>query len=67
MTQGWTLGADTIRGPQAVGANLPTPPDGAVETVDDVVAEPKEFAKGADGARTSWVLGTAPGRPEEIA
>jgi predicted amidohydrolase YtcJ len=45
-------------GPQAVGANLLAPPDGTVQTIDDVVAKLREFAKGEDVARTGWVFGT---------
>ena len=44
-------------GSQAVGANLLNPPDGAVNTVDDLVAKLQEFAKGADVQRTGWVFG----------
>jgi predicted amidohydrolase YtcJ len=45
-------------GPQAVGANLLAPPDGTVNTVDDVVARLQEFAKSPDVARTGWIFGT---------
>ena len=44
-------------GSQAVGANLLNPPDGAVNTVDDLVAKLQEFAKGADVQRTGWIFG----------
>jgi hypothetical protein len=44
-------------GSQAVGANLLAPPDGDVNTVDDVVAKLQEFAKGKDAARTGWIFG----------
>jgi predicted amidohydrolase YtcJ len=45
-------------GAQAVGANLLAPPDGGVNTIDDVVARLKEFAAGPDVARTGWIFGT---------
>ena len=44
-------------GAQAVGANLLAPPDGGVETVDDLVAALREFAAGDDVERTGWVFG----------
>jgi predicted amidohydrolase YtcJ len=44
-------------GAQAVGAQLLAPPDGAVETIDDLVAEMKSFAEGPDVDRTGWVFG----------
>ncbi len=44
-------------GGQAVGALLLAPPDGPVETIDDVVAQLQEFAKGPDVARTGWIFG----------
>lgn len=44
-------------GSQAVGANLLAPPDGTVNTVDDVVARLQEFAKGPDAGRTGWIFG----------
>lgn len=44
-------------GAQAVGANLLAPPDGGVNTVDDVVAALQEFAKGPDVERTGWIFG----------
>lgn len=44
-------------GSQAVGANLLAPPDGTVNTVDDVVAKLQEFAQGADAGRTGWIFG----------
>jgi predicted amidohydrolase YtcJ len=44
-------------GTQAVGANLLAPPDGTVNTVDDVVAKLKEFATGPDVSNTGWVFG----------
>jgi len=42
---------------QAVGANLLAPPDGAVNTIDDLVAKLQEFAKGPDVGRTGWIFG----------
>lgn len=44
-------------GMQAVGANLLAPPDGTVNTVDDVVEKLKAFAAGPDVARTGWIFG----------
>ena len=44
-------------GSQAVGANLLAPPDGTVNTVDDVVARLQEFANGPDVGRTGWIFG----------
>ncbi len=44
-------------GSQAVGANLLAPPDGSVNTIDDLVAKLQEFAKGPDVQRTGWVFG----------
>lgn len=44
-------------GAQAVGANLLAPPDGGVETMDDLVAALREFAAGDDVERTGWVFG----------
>jgi hypothetical protein len=44
-------------GMQAVGANLLAPPDGSVNTVDDVVEKLKAFAAGPDVARTGWIFG----------
>jgi len=44
-------------GSQAVGADLLAPPDGSVNTVDDVVAKLKEFAEGPDAGRTGWIFG----------
>ena len=44
-------------GTQAVGANLLAPPDGAVNTVDDLVARLKTFAVGPDVALTGWIFG----------
>jgi predicted amidohydrolase YtcJ len=45
-------------GAQAVGANLLAPPDGGVETVDDLVVKLREFARSPDVARTGWIFGT---------
>jgi predicted amidohydrolase YtcJ len=44
-------------GAQAVGANLLAPPDGTVNTVDDVVAKLKDFAAGPDVEKTGWIFG----------
>jgi predicted amidohydrolase YtcJ len=44
-------------GSQAVGANLLAPPDGSVNTIDDLVAKLQEFAKGPDVGRTGWIFG----------
>jgi len=44
-------------GAQAVGANLLAPPDGRVNTIDDLVAKLEEFAKGPDAERTGWIFG----------
>jgi hypothetical protein len=44
-------------GMQAVGANLLAPPDGSVNTIDDVVAKLKTFAAGLDVALTGWIFG----------
>jgi predicted amidohydrolase YtcJ len=44
-------------GAQAVGANLLAPPDGTVNTVDDLVEKLQEFAKGPDVKRTGWIFG----------
>ena len=45
-------------GAQAVGANLLAPPDGEVETVDDLLTRLREFANSPDVARTGWIFGT---------
>jgi len=45
-------------GAQAVGATLLAPPDGNVETIDDLVVALKEFAEGPDAGRTGWIFGT---------
>ncbi|MBM3274959.1 MAG: amidohydrolase [Alphaproteobacteria bacterium] len=44
-------------GSQAVGANLLAPPDGTVNTMDDLVAKLQEFGKGPDVGRTGWIFG----------
>jgi predicted amidohydrolase YtcJ len=44
-------------GTQAVGANLLAPPDGTVNTVDDLVERLKAFAAGPDAALTGWIFG----------
>jgi hypothetical protein len=44
-------------GMQAVGANLLAPPDGTVNTMDDLVASLKTFAAGPDVERTGWIYG----------
>ena len=44
-------------GSQAVGANLLAPPDGDVNTIDDLVEKLKEFAAGPDVGRTGWIFG----------
>ena len=44
-------------GSQAVGANLLAPPDGTVNTIDDLVARLREFGKGPDVGRTGWIFG----------
>ena len=44
-------------GSQAVGANLLSPPDGDVKTIDDLVKKLQEFAKGPDVGRTGWIFG----------
>jgi len=44
-------------GAQAVGANLLAPPDGTVNTMDDLVARLKTFAAGPDVELTGWIFG----------
>jgi len=44
-------------GTQAVGANLLAPPDGTVNTMDDLVARLKTFAAGPDVGLTGWIFG----------
>ena len=45
-------------GAQAIGANLLAPPDGDVNTIDDLVEKLKGFASGPDVALTGWIFGT---------
>lgn len=45
-------------GAQAVGANLLAPPDGTVNTIDDLIARLKTFGEGPDVERTGWIFGT---------
>jgi predicted amidohydrolase YtcJ len=44
-------------GAQAIGANLLAPPDGTVNTIDDIVIQLKAFAAGPDVARSGWIFG----------
>ncbi len=44
-------------GTQAVGANLLAPPDGTVNTMDDLVERLKAFGAGPDVALTGWIFG----------
>lgn len=44
-------------GSQAVFANLLAPPDGTVESIEDVVTKLKEYATGPDVKRTGWIIG----------
>ncbi len=44
-------------GAQAVGANLLAPPDGNVNTIDDLVEKLKAFAQSPDAQRTGWIFG----------
>jgi len=44
-------------GAQAIGANLLAPPDGEVNTIDDVVAKLRAFGQGPDVAMTGWIYG----------
>ena len=44
-------------GAQAVGANLLAPPDGTVNTIEDLVAKLQEFARSPDVGRTGWIFG----------
>jgi predicted amidohydrolase YtcJ len=44
-------------GAQAIGANLLAPPDGTVNTIDDIVTQLKAFAAGPDVARSGWIFG----------
>jgi len=44
-------------GVQAIGANLLAPPDGQVQTIDDIIAELQRFADGPDVGLTGWIFG----------
>ncbi|MFN7400162.1 MAG: amidohydrolase family protein [Sandaracinobacter sp.] len=44
-------------GTQAVGANLLAPPDGQVNTIDDLVAKLKTFSESPDVKLTGWIFG----------
>lgn len=44
-------------GTQAIGANLLAPPDGSVNTIDDVVAKLKAFGQSPDVALTGRIFG----------
>jgi predicted amidohydrolase YtcJ len=44
-------------GTQAVGANLLAPPDGQVNTIDDLVAKLKTFGESPDVKLTGWIFG----------
>ncbi len=44
-------------GAQAVGANLLAPPDGEINTIDDVVAKLKAFGESPDVEVTGWIFG----------
>jgi predicted amidohydrolase YtcJ len=44
-------------GGQAVGANLLAPPDGTVNTMDDLVAKLETFAAGPDIELSGWIFG----------
>jgi predicted amidohydrolase YtcJ len=44
-------------GSQAIGAHLLAPPDGEVNSIDDLVAKLQEFATGPDVGRTGWIFG----------
>ncbi len=44
-------------GTQAVGANLLAPPDGTVNTIDDLVARLKTFSESPDVKLTGWIFG----------
>ena len=45
-------------GAQAIGANLLAPPDGTVNTIDDVIERLRAFAVGPDVALTGAIYGT---------
>jgi len=44
-------------GSQAVYANLLAPPDGSVNTIDDLLEKLNAFAAGPDLKRTGWIVG----------
>jgi len=44
-------------GAQAIGANLLAPPDGTVNTIEDLVDRLKTFAAGPDVELTGWIFG----------
>jgi predicted amidohydrolase YtcJ len=44
-------------GTQAIGANLLAPPDGEVNTIDDLVAKLKTFSASPDVKLTGWIFG----------
>jgi predicted amidohydrolase YtcJ len=44
-------------GTQAVGANLLAPPDGEVNTIEDVVTKLKTFGESPDVKLTGWIFG----------
>jgi predicted amidohydrolase YtcJ len=44
-------------GTQAVGANLLAPPDGSVNTMDDLIDKLQAFAAGPDVELTGWIFG----------
>lgn len=44
-------------GTQAVGANLLAPPDGQVNTINDLVAKLKTFGESPDVKLTGWIFG----------
>jgi len=44
-------------GTQAVGANLLAPPDGSVNTIDDLLERLTTFAAGPDVGLTGWIFG----------
>jgi predicted amidohydrolase YtcJ len=44
-------------GAQAVGANLLASPDGKANSIEDLVAQLQEFARGPDIGRTGWIFG----------
>jgi predicted amidohydrolase YtcJ len=44
-------------GLQSIGANLLAPPDGNVQTIDDIVTQLQRFASGPDVGLTGWIFG----------